>query len=54
LQPGESLPKALLVLTKFYDLSGPGKYTIQVSRAVPKELGGGLIKSNAITVTITP
>jgi hypothetical protein len=54
LQPGESLPKALVVLTKFYDLSRPGKYTIQVSRAVPKEAGGGTIKSNPITITVTP
>ncbi len=53
LQPGESLPKALVVLTKFYDLSRPGKYTIQVSRAVPKEAGGGVIKSNLITITVT-
>lgn len=53
LQLGESLPKAPLVVSKFYDLSRPGKYTIQVSRAVPKELGGGTIKSKAITITIT-
>src|SRR6266849_8724250 len=31
LQPGESLPKAPLVVSKFYDLSRPDKYTIQVS-----------------------
>jgi len=54
LQPGESLPKALLVVSKFYDLSRPGKYTIQVSRAVPKELGGGAIKSNEITIVVAP
>jgi hypothetical protein len=53
LQPGESLPKAPLVVSKFYDLSRPEEYKIQVSRAVPKELGGGTIKSNAITITIT-
>jgi len=53
LKPGESLPKATLSITKFYDLSRPGKYTIQVSRAVPKELGGGTIKSNTITVTVS-
>jgi hypothetical protein len=54
LQPGESLPKAPLVVSKFYDLSRPAKYAIQVSRAVPKELGGGTIKSNTLTVTVTP
>lgn len=53
LQPGESLPKAPLVVSKFYDLSRPGKYLVQVSRAVPKELGSGTVKSNAITITIT-
>jgi len=53
LQPGESLPKALLVVSKFYDLSRLDKYTIQVSRAVPKELGGGVIKSNFITIAVT-
>jgi hypothetical protein len=40
------------VLTKFYDFSRPGNYTVQVSRAVPKELGGGTIKSNIVTITI--
>jgi hypothetical protein len=53
LQPGESLPKAPLVVSKFYDLSRPGKYKIQVSRAVPNALGGGTIKSNVVTITIT-
>jgi hypothetical protein len=52
LQPGESLPKAPLVVSKFYDLSRPGNYKIQVSRTVPKELGSGTIKSNVITLTI--
>jgi len=54
LQPGESLPKAQWVVSKFYDLTRPGKYTIQVSRAVPKEVGGGTIKSNTITITVRP
>src|SRR6185437_6158558 len=51
LQPGES-HKTALVVTKLYDLSSPGKYLIQVSRTVPKEFGGGAIKSNIVTVTI--
>jgi hypothetical protein len=53
LQPGESLPKATLVVSKFYVFSRSGKYKIQVSRAVPKELDGGTIKSNVVTLTIT-
>jgi hypothetical protein len=52
LQPGESLPKNPLVLTKFYNMSRPDKYTVQVSRAVPKELGGGTVKSNTLTITV--
>jgi uncharacterized protein (DUF58 family) len=54
LQRGDSLPKAVLIVTKFYDLSRPGKYTIQVSRQTPKELGSGTVKSNAITLTVSP
>ncbi len=52
LQPGES-HKTAMVVTKLYDLSRPGNYLIQVSRAIPKELGGGSIKSNPVTITIT-
>lgn len=52
LQPGESLPKELLVLTKFYDMSRPGKYTVQVSRVVPRDLGSGTVKSNNLTITV--
>jgi len=42
------------VASKLYDLSRPGKCLIQVSRAVPKELGGGIVKSNFVSVTVTP
>ena len=39
-------------LTSIYDLSQPGKYTVQVQRtdAVSKTL----VKSNTVTVTVTP
>lgn len=53
LQPGESLPKDPLILTKFYDMSRPGKYTVQVTRVVPKELGSGVVQSNTITINVT-
>ena len=33
-------------------MTRPGNYTIQVSRAVPKELGGGTVKSNVLTITV--
>jgi hypothetical protein len=42
-------------LSRLYDLSHPGNYTLQVSRRVPKELGHGVIKSNnKITIAIVP
>jgi hypothetical protein len=46
--PGETRESEILV-NKLYDLLAPGKYTIQVQRT----LGGVVVKSNAVTVTIT-
>jgi len=40
-------------LARLYDFSKPGKYVVQVSRKIPKELGGGTIESNKITLTLT-
>ena len=40
-------------ISRQYDMSRPGKYTIQVRREIPKGLGKGTVKSNVITVTIT-
>lgn len=42
-----------LTVSDLYDMSRPGQYTIQVQRTVPKERGGGVVKSNIITVTVT-
>jgi hypothetical protein len=53
LKPNETLEDEA-VASKLYDLSRPGKYIVQVSRVVPKELGGGVVKSNPVTVTVTP
>lgn len=53
LEPGGTLKDTALV-TKLYDLTRPGKYSIQVSREIPKNLGGGLAKSNVVSVTIAP
>jgi hypothetical protein len=50
--PGESL-KDGVILTKLYDLSRPGKYSVQLLRKVPPQLGDGLIKSNKVTITVT-
>ena len=54
LKPGESFVDEILV-TKFYDLSQPGKYTISVTRDIPpaQNLGKGTVRSNTITVTVT-
>lgn len=52
LNPGQTL-KEDFDLTRAYSLK-PGQYTIQVSWSVPKNLGGGVVKSNKITVTVTP
>jgi hypothetical protein len=52
LKPGESLTE-VVVITKLYDLGQPGRYTVQVSREIPRELGGGTVKSNVITIKVT-
>jgi len=52
-KPGESWKEELMV-TLYYEMSRPGKYTIQVERKLPKELGIGTVKSNIITITILP
>lgn len=53
LKAGDSLEDDIN-LSRLYVVSHPGDYTLQVSRRVQKELGGGLIKSNKITITIVP
>jgi hypothetical protein len=54
LSPGESFVDQVTV-TSFYDLSQPGKYTIEVALPIPprQNLGKGIIKSNSIAVTVT-
>lgn len=54
LKPGESFVDNVEI-TKCYDLSLPGTYTISVAREFPpaQNLGTGYIKSNTITVTVT-
>jgi hypothetical protein len=50
-EPGGSL-KTEIILTDVYDLSAPGKYTIQILR--PDETTKTLIKSNTIALTVAP
>src|SRR5258706_741466 len=51
LKPGETLDGES-ILNQEYDLSIPGKYTIQAVRADP--ISKNVVKSNTITVTVTP
>jgi hypothetical protein len=53
LKPGGEL-KDEAVITKLYDLTMAGKYVVQFSRRVEAEQGGGMVKSNAITITVVP
>lgn len=50
IQPGETLTDVIIV-NKLFDLSQPGKYSIQAQRADPDSKM--VVKSNIITVTVT-
>jgi hypothetical protein len=52
LKPGQSRDE-LTRISEVYDLS-PGKYTIQLSMPVSSDPGADVVKSNKITITITP
>jgi hypothetical protein len=52
MKAGESVP-GLLNVSKLYDLSKPGKYTIQVSRSAEDGVHA-TVESNTVTVTVTP
>jgi len=52
LAPGES-QFTIASITTLYDLSRPGKYTIQVSQPVSDNIQDGVVKSNTISVTVT-
>jgi hypothetical protein len=41
-------------VSRLHDMSRPGQYVIQVSRYVSDNLKDGVLKSNIITVTVTP
>jgi hypothetical protein len=51
LQPGKKL-KDMLIVSKLRDTSQPGIYSVQVQRTDPDT--GILVKSNTVTVTVTP
>jgi len=52
LKPSESFSDVMFI-NEAYELNHAGDYTIQASRTIPKELGGGTVRSNIITITIT-
>jgi hypothetical protein len=65
IKPGETSPKTGGLVSILYDLTRPGKYTVQVSRGVwgdgnrPGTAGRGdnnqpVVKSNTITITVLP
>lgn len=39
-------------ISRLYDMTKPGKYTILAIVGLPKQMGGGTIKSNTITITV--
>ena len=53
IQPGET-DKDGVNISNRYEFDKPGKYLVQIERDLPEDLGGGVIKSNIITVTVTP
>jgi len=53
LQPQESL-RETVTISEYYDMSKPGTYTIRLQREIPEQVGKGVVKSNAVSVKITP
>jgi hypothetical protein len=51
LAPGESFSETVR-LSDYFDLSVPGKYSVQLKRSVPPATGKGVVKSNVIMLTI--
>lgn len=52
LKPGEH-HEDLIFVTDLFDMTHPDKYTVQVARKIPKELGKGEVKSNIMNITVT-
>jgi hypothetical protein len=53
LKPGESAD-SLTKVSGEYDMSRSGQYVIQLSRPISANPDDGVVKSNKITVTVTP
>jgi hypothetical protein len=52
-RPGESMSEEQDV-SRLFDMSRPGQYVIQVSRRASENPSDGVVRSNRITVTLTP
>jgi len=52
LKPGETAEDTVEV-SAFCDMTAVGQYKIQLQRALPSELGSGMVSSNVIVVTVT-
>lgn len=52
LNPRESREQELII-NRFYELTRPGNYSVEVSRVIPPQLGRAEVKSNIITITLT-
>jgi hypothetical protein len=53
LNPGEAA-EAISNLSGCYDMSAPGEYSIQLSRAIAEDPKQPAVKSNKITITVAP
>lgn len=54
LQPGQSTTADDNLISRLFDISRPGRYTVQVSRAASDDPKDGVVKSNEITIAVVP
>jgi hypothetical protein len=53
LNPGET-QEATIDVSRCYDMTAPGEYSIELSREIPDDPKHAALKSNRITVTVAP
>jgi hypothetical protein len=46
--------KERIMISRYYDLSRPGTYTLQLERKLPDELGNGTMNLEKVTITVLP
>jgi hypothetical protein len=52
LKPGEH-HEDLIFMNQLFDMNRPNKYTVRLTRDIPKQLGQGQVSSNTIAITVT-